>query len=153
MDLFENHRRPDGGQSYDESRVSRRQLLDDRAFYNHALRYIYEAGDRGVSMEKLARHGIQCGWWQDTVGKHWGEKMRMLWAYGVITVPVYPGVTTIRHIRVIHPHFASVTFDNKTIQKDQQRLREMLGRFDWMPQTMNHEDGHDEAGTTEQTNP
>lgn len=135
-DLFENHRTEDGGETYEQTRMMTKQLMEDRAFYDPCLRLIYEAGPQGMTMEKLARLGRERKWWQKTVGKHWGEKMRMLWAYGVLTVPELVGNNKLRHIRMIHPYFCTLAFHNPVIEADRARLHEALGRFDWMPQDM-----------------
>ena len=133
-DLFSNSRLPDGGQPYPEERINRKPMMKDRGFYLPALQMIYEGGARGLPMPVLAREGITKEWWQDTVDKHFGEKMRMLWAFGVLTSNDYPGTSGIQHVRLIFPSFARIQYMSSWAQENHDRLMPLITRLDFVDQ-------------------
>jgi len=125
-DLFESYRREDGGDEYVETRISRKQLVDDNVWRPMVVQHVYDCGSAGTTLDRLLAAGVTKKWWQDTASKHFGEKMRVAFSTGLIFVPVYPGVSTLRHIRLVHPAFVSVTFQNTVLESDNARTREKM---------------------------
>ena len=130
-DLFRSHRREDAGEEYPENRVSRRQMMDDNAWRPLVVQLVYERGTAGISLEALLSEGVERGWWQDTAAKHFGEKMRVAFSTGLIFIPTYPGVGKLRHVRVVHPEFVDVSFRNRVLQKDFERVKAHMARQDY----------------------
>ena len=94
---------------------------------------IYEAAQGSLPMSTLVAVGIENGWWQDTVEKHFGEKMRLLWVYGIIVVPERPGETGVKGKRLVHPDFFEVTFHEPRLNRLWGELKRKLRYFDFMP--------------------
>lgn len=124
MDLFGNPIRDDAGQTYEQARLCRKQMVDNRAFEEPVLKYLKSCGPNGVTMERLMVHGVESGWWLDTARRHWGEKMRMLWSHGIVTIPSFPGETRLKNIIVVHPAFTSVTFQSEALQAIHQEVQQ-----------------------------
>lgn len=135
MDLFEDHRRADGGEEFVETRLSRKQLIDDNAWRPLVVQHVYDCGSGGTTLERLLDAGVKREWWQDTVAKHFGEKMRVTFSTGLIFVPAYPGVSTLRHIRLVHPAFVLVEFKNAVLERDNARTRNQMLRQDYVIQS------------------
>jgi len=133
-DLFHNHRRNDGGEEFVETRVSRKQYMEDNAWRPLVVQYIYERGSRGVTLEILLNHGVEREWWQDTAAKHFGEKMRVAFGTGLIYIPIFPTVTKLKHIIVLHPAFADIKLHNPVLQDDIDRAKTELMKQDYVRQ-------------------
>lgn len=116
---------------YEQTRQMRHPLMEDRAFRTELLRAAYEAGPRGIRMDLLMALGIERGWWQDTVGKHFGEKMRAAWSFGLIVVTEFPGSTDTRTQRVIHPLYAEVKFKDAMANNWWDRIIKALNTFNY----------------------
>lgn len=125
-DFFENYRRDDGGEEFLETRLSRKQLVDDNAWRKFVVHHVYDCGPKGTTLSKLLAVGVDQEWWQDTAAKHFGEKMRVAFSTGLVFVPSYPGVSTLRHITVVHPAFVLVTFQNDILERDNARTRKQM---------------------------
>jgi len=125
-DFFENYRRDDGGEEFLETRLSRKQLVDDNVWRPMVVQHVYDCGSAGTTLDRLLAAGVAKSWWQDTASKHFGEKMRVAFSTGLIFVPVYPGVSTLRHIRLVHPAFVSVAFQNTVLERDNVRTRKQM---------------------------
>jgi hypothetical protein len=114
-DLVNPHKR--NPQEYEQLRDNRTQVAADRTFHDYVLARIYRAGPNGLSMTKLLDDGIRDGWWQDTARKHWGEKMRALWPYGLIVLPTVPGAKGIKGFRIYHPAWFDAQFRTREAQR------------------------------------
>lgn len=123
--------RVDPQEPFEQTRQMRHQLMQDRAFRDELLRAVYEAGPRGIRMSKLMDLGIERGWWQDTVGKHFGEKMRAAWSFGLIVVTEFPGSTDSSVHHVVHPLYASVTFEDPMVNNWWIRIATALQTFNY----------------------
>ena len=108
---------------YKQERINRVQLVPDREFYRDLLRVTYDAGPRGVPMRQLMNIGITRRWWQDTCAKHFGEKMRAAWSFGLIVVNEKPGTkggTAMK--RIVHPAYFRIEFDDSRVQRNWDQL-------------------------------
>ena len=131
-DLFTHHRREDGGEEFLEPRMNRKQLMDDNVWRPLVVQYVYECGPKGIYLHKLRLVGVERGWWQNTASKHFGEKMRVAFGTGLICVPIYPGVSTLKHICLVHPAFVQVNFINPVLQNDSDRTRQHMLKQDYV---------------------
>jgi len=131
-DLFPSDKLPEQPPFF-EGRMNRKQLMEDKAFYTELLREVYNAGPMGLPMRTLIARGKNAGWWQDTVDKHFGEKMRAAWAYGLVVVPDYPGSDGTDGKRIVHPAFFTVKFEKPWLQDNWNRLLVALNTFNFMP--------------------
>ncbi len=117
----------DDQDAYWQERLNRRQLLPDREFYRELLAFTLNAGPMGVTMRALVNEGIKNGWWQDTASKHFGEKMRAAWAFGLVVVNEAPGISGgTGDKRVIHPSYFTITFERPFMQRRWDALMETL---------------------------
>ncbi len=111
----------------------RHQLLEDKAFYPLLLEATYKAGPKGLPMRELILLGKKNGWWQDTADKHFGEKMRAAWAYGLLVVPEYPGDHGTKQKRIVHPAYFTITFQSNWLAESWAKLLDALKTFNFMP--------------------
>ena len=130
-DLFDTGKLP-YRPAYEQKRMNRHQIMKDREFYQELLRAVYEAGPNGLPMKVLIKMGIRHGWWLDTADKHFGEKMRAAWSYGLLVVPEFPGAMGTENKRVIHPAYFDVTFQSGYIQNAWSKLLVALKSLNFM---------------------
>lgn len=132
-DMFPSSRRPEAEAEL-QVRMLRDQLLSDRAFAIEICRAVYEAGPDGMPMRELINTGIERKWWQDTVQKHFGEKMRCAWAYGLIVVPDRPGDQTTSGKRIVHPAHFDIQFQSDRLRRSWELLKSALKWLDFHKQ-------------------
>lgn len=129
-EMFPSNRLPEN-EPWVQSRNMRDPIMSDRAFAPLLCGLVYEAGPHGILMRQLIDEGINRGWWQDTADKHFGEKMRCAWAYGLIVVPDKPGDQTPRGKRVIHPAFFEIRFQSGQAQRSWTFLVDALKKMNF----------------------
>lgn len=129
-----NHRRADGGQKYQQPRKNTKQYVDDKAFYPWVFQLVHESGPAGMTMGDLARYGKFRKWWQKDVRKHWGEKMRLIWCYGLVTVNFDLEGSNIENVRLVSPLYVKMIFEDADNQWRHNTLLRKLKRLDFMPQ-------------------
>ena len=116
QEMFPSNRLPECS-PYLQTRNMRDPLMSDRSFAPEVLRAVYEAGPEGLPMKTLIAMGIERGWWQDTVDKHFGEKMRCAWAYGFLVVPEVPGDQRPDRKLIVHPDYFDPRFKSPRIER------------------------------------
>ena len=133
-DMFGHDRMDDGGEKFSQHRMNTKPLMSPNEWRPLVVEYVYNKGPQGVTIGTLMKVGVLKEWWQPSVAKHVGEKMRVVFSTAMVFVAPAAGITSTDHIRLVHPAFVDVVFNNAVLERDNQRVRRHMMRLNYVDQ-------------------